>query len=100
MQKFINTTFSKHLAVQVIFDYKGVSQPCSVYNGNVLDLPMLANKNGEADYVLFHCMTSSRNIVILSSDMDIWVYGMIFMEGGWFPNKTAYVEKSIETEYV
>ena len=33
--------------------------------------------------------SSSRNIVILGSGTDIWVYGMIFMEGGWFPNKTV-----------
>ena len=99
---FINITSSKHLAVQVIFDYEGISQPCSVYRGNVLDLPMLANKNGEADYnVWFHCITSSsRKFVILGSDTDIWVYGMIFMEGGWFNNKSVYVEKSIQTEYV
>ena len=86
----------------MIFDYEGISQPCSVYNGNKTDLPMLMNRNGEADYnVWFHCMTStSRNIIILGSDTDIWVYGMMFMEGGWFQNKTVYVEKNIETEYV
>ena len=63
---------------------------------------MLRNKNGEADYnVWFHCMaSSSRNIVVLGSDTDIWVYGMIFLEGGWFSNKTVYVERSIQTEYV
>lgn len=67
----------------------------AVYNGTRVDLPMLANKNGEADYnVWFHCMTSSsRNIVILGSGTDIWVYGMIFMEGGWFPNKTMLKEE-------
>lgn len=102
MQKFRNITSRKNMAVQVILDYEGISTPCSVYNGNVVDLPMLANKNGEADYnVWFHCMTSSsRNIVILGSDTDIWVYGMIFMEGGWFPNKNVYIERSIHTEYV
>ena len=91
MQKFINITSSKHLAAQVIFDYEGISQPCSVYNGNKTDLPILINRNGEADYnVWFHCMTStSRNIIILGSDTDIWVYGMLFMEGGWFQNKTV-----------
>ena len=24
----------------------------------------------------------------------------MFMKGGWFPNKTVYVEKNIETKYV
>ena len=102
MQKFIHITSTKYLAVQVILDYEDISQPCSIYRGNILDLPMLANENGEADYnVWFHCMSSaSRNVVILGSDTDIWVYGMIFMEGGWFPNKTGYVEKSIQREYV
>lgn len=73
MQKFINITSSKNLAVQVIFDYEGISRPCSVYNGNMVDVPMLVNKNGEADYsIWFHCMTSSsRNVIILGSDTDI-----------------------------
>ena len=61
MQKVINITSSKDLAAQVIFDYEGISQPCSVYK---TDLPMLMNRNGEADYVWFNCMTStSRNIL-------------------------------------
>ena len=68
-------TSSKHLAAQVIFDYEGISQPCSVYNG---DLPMLMNRNGEADYnVWFHCMTSTSRNIILGSDTDIWVYGFM-----------------------
>ena len=73
-----------YTAVQVILDYEGIGQPCSIYRRCVLDLPMLVNENGEADYnVWFHCMASaSRNVVILSSDTNIWVYGMIFMEGG------------------
>ena len=102
MQKFISITCGKNLAVQVIIDYGGISAPCSVYNGSILDLPMLENKNGEADYnVWYHCMaSSSTNIVVLGSDTDIWVYGMIFNEGGWFHNKTVYVERSIQSEYV
>ena len=101
-QKFIYITSTKYLAVQVILGYEGIGQPCSIYRGCVLDLPMLVNENGEADYnVWFHCMASaSRNVVILGSDTDIWVYGMIFMEGGWFWNKTIYVEKSIQREYI
>ena len=69
------------MAVQVIFEYEGISTSCSVYNGTMVDLPMLANKNGEADYnVWFHCMTSSSiniYIVVLGSDTDIWVYGFM-----------------------
>ena len=37
MQKFINITSSKNMAVQVIFDYEGISTPCSVYNGTMVD---------------------------------------------------------------
>ena len=44
--------------------------------------------------------SSSTKIVVLGSDTDIWVYGMILMEGGWFRNKTVYVERSIRSEYV
>ena len=57
---------------------------------------MLQNKNGEADYnVWYHCMMStSRNVVILGSDTDIWVYGLAFLEC-----KVVYIEKAIGSEY-
>ena len=49
------------MAVQVIFDYEGISKPCSVYDGTMVDLPMLANKNGEADY---KCMVSLHDFIL------------------------------------
>ena len=63
---------------------------------------MLRNENGEADYnVCYHCMMSTcRQIVILGSDTDIWVYGMAFMDCGWLENKEVFVEKAINSEYV
>ena len=46
-------------------------------------------------------MTSTcRQIVILGSDTDIWVYGMAFMDCGWLENKEVFVEKAINSEYV
>ena len=58
---------------------------------------MLQNKNREADYnVWFHCMMScSRNVIVLGSDTDIWVYGMALLECGWMENKDVYVEKNL-----
>ena len=44
-------------------------------------------------------MSTSRNIIIIGSDTDIWVYGLAFLECGWINNKVVYVEKSIGSEY-
>ena len=57
---------------------------------------MLKNKNGEADFnIWYHCITStSQNFVILGSDTDIWVYGIIYKDCGWLARKVVYVEKN------
>ena len=41
-------------------------------------MPMLKNRNGEADYNLwYHCMASTcSKILVVGSDTDVWVYGM------------------------
>ena len=97
MTKFIELTCLKKLRVHVIIDYEDIVYPCTVYNGVKFDLPMLQNKNGEADYnVWYHCITStSQNFVILGSDTDIWVYGMIYKDCGWLGRKVVYIEKTI-----
>ena len=63
MTKFIELTCLKKLQVHVIIDYEDIVYPCTVYNGVKFDLPMLQNKNGEADYnVWYHCITSTSQI--------------------------------------
>ena len=43
----------------------------------------------------------SSLFVLLGSDTDIiWVCGMAFMGCGWLGNKTVYVERAIDSEYV
>ena len=88
--------------IHLIFDHEHISCPCLASVGNILDLPMLKNKNGEADYnVWFHCiMSTSDKIVVLGSDTDIWVYGMMFLESGWLRNKDVYVECKVGKEYI
>ena len=60
--------------IQLIFDHEHISCPCLVSAGNILDLPMLKNKNGEADYnVWFHCiMSTSDKIVVFREYMGVW----------------------------
>ena len=49
----------------------------------------------------YHCATSTSNrVIVLGSDTDTWVYGMVFMESGWLVKKTVYVECKIGGEYV
>ena len=102
MTKFIELTCSNKLPVHVILDYEGIACPCIIYNGVKFDLPMIQNENEEADYnVWYHCMTStSQNCIILGSDTDIWVYGMMYKDCGWLGRKTVYVEKTVGAEYV
>ena len=102
MDYFVKTATNNSTQIQLILDHEDLSCPCLVSAGNVLSLPILKNRNGEADYnVWFHCMMStSEKIVVLGSDTDIWVYGMMFLECGWLQNKTVYVECKIGKEYV
>ena len=102
MNCFIKFGSNNPCPVFLVLDYEEIDCPCLVYNGTVVDLPMFKNQNGEADYnVWYHCITStSNNIIVLGSDTDIWVYGMVFMERGWLPNKTVYVECKVASEYV
>ena len=102
MDQFIKFGMDSNLSVNIILDYEDIECPCAIYKGSKVDLEMLKNKNGEADYnVWYHCMSSlSSNIIILGSDTDIWVYGMAYMGCGWLGNKTVYVERAIGSEYV
>ena len=102
MDQFITLTNRSSIPAQIILDYEDLDCPCVLYQGGKTDLPLLRNKNGEADYNLwYHCMSStSSNIIILGSDTDIWVYGMAFKDCGWLCNKTVYVERLLNVEYV
>ena len=102
MEEFMKFGQDSHLSVNVILDYEDIECPCAIYEGNRINLQMLKNENGEADYnVWYHCMSSlSSNIVILGSDTDIWVYGMAYKGCGWLGNKTVYIERAIGSEYV
>ena len=102
MTQFIKFGSDDPTTVQLILDYQDLDCPCSIYMGWKSDLTMLKNKNGEADYNLwFHCMAStSSKLVLLGSDTDIWVYGMALMECGWLGDKSIYVERALNSEYV
>ena len=102
MDQFVKFGIHSHLSVNIILDYEDMACPCAIYQGSKMDLEMLKNNNGEADYnVWYHCMSSlSHNILIIGSDTDIWVYGMAFVECGWLGNKQVYVERAIGSEYV
>ena len=102
MNSFIKIACNNPSPVQIIIDYVEIDCPCFIHNGNVFTLPMLKNQNGEADYnVWYHCMTTTSNeVIVLGSDTNIWVYGMVFMECGWLANKTVYVECKPASEYV
>ena len=66
-RKFITYLFKQ--PVHIIFDYKGAANPICIFNGMELDLPMLCNQQGEADYNLwFHGIRSTHtNVIVLIS---------------------------------
>ena len=96
MQQFTALTCRANLPNHVIIDYEDVMCPVNIYRGQLLELPMLANNNGEADYnVWYHCMKSTHShIIVLGSDTDIWVYGMALMDCGWIENKVVLINKT------
>ena len=104
MTKIVQLTNTKHdyQNVQVILDYEGIESPVSLRSGNKIHVPCLSNQLGEADYGMwYHCvMSTSRHILVIGSDTDIWVYGMALKESGWLQNKSVFVERIIGTEYV
>ena len=59
MNQFINVGMDSNLSINIILDYEDIECPCAIYEGGKMDLKMLRNKNGEADYnVWYHCMSS------------------------------------------
>ena len=58
MDQFIQLSCRKHQQVQIILDYEDLNCPLSIlYNGGQTHLPMLQNKNGEGEYIVWnHCM--------------------------------------------
>ena len=84
MKQFVKFGSDSHMPVHIILDYEDIDCPCDIYQGGRFDLPMLKNKNGEADYNLwYHCMAStSSKVIILGSDTDICVYGMALVGCG------------------
>ena len=55
--------------------------------------------NTEKLITMFGITASSNNVVILGSDTDIWVYGMVYQDCGWLGSKAVFVEKEIGVEY-
>ena len=102
MEQFIQFGEDSNLSVNIILDYEDLECPCAIYAGSKVNLEMLKNTNGEADYnVWYHCLSSlSSKVIVLGSDTDIWAYGMAFMGCGWLGNKSVYVERAIGSEYV
>ena len=102
MNSFRQMAMQIDLSIALIFDYADIQQPVVILNRRELPLPMLSNKNGEADYnVWFHVRNSlTQTILITGSDTDIWVYGMALFETGLLGEKQIVVERVINAEYV
>ena len=59
MDQFIKFGMDSNLSINIILDYEDIEHPCAIYQGNKIELQMLKNENGEADYnVWYHCMSS------------------------------------------
>ena len=97
MHHFIRLSCSKSLPIQIVIYYDDINNYCpiGIYNGEQMDLPMLKNENGEADYnVWYHCMMSTSRHIILGSDTGIWND----LSGIWLARQQTVV--CIGSEYV
>ncbi len=97
-----NKALHNNLPCQLIIATEFTSNPISIYSESEVSVLTLKNAHGEADYnVWLHAISSlSRNILVIGSDTDIWVYGMALKEAGWLHGKTVYVERDVNKEFV
>lgn len=72
----------------------------SVTRGTIHHSP--ANEHGEADYAIWHhCIRSNiRNILVVSSDTDTWVYGLGLFELNLFDTKHIFVQRGNTESYI
>ena len=53
MKQFIELGEDSNLSANIILDYEDIECPCAIYEGTKIQLEMLKNNNGEADYSEF-----------------------------------------------
>ena len=60
-------------------------------------LNLASNEQGEADYALWHhaIHCQGNDVLIVSSDTDVWVYGLALWEAGWPHNKNIFVQRGL-----
>ena len=76
--------------LQLVVDSPSCSTLLHISNATITQ--HTPNKQGEADYAIWHhaTHTTSSNVLVVSSDTDSWVYGLGIMEIGWLQGKTVY----------
>ena len=98
---FTQMALDKCQNTKLIIDYKG-KFPLSIFGGKVDNMVDRCNNKGEADSgIWFHAAKStSKQIIVIANDTDVFMYGIALMESGYLSNKDVAVERCYEREYV
>lgn len=99
--KFVSFAEERLTAAQsLLVDSPALAEPVLIDKTGKMALP--ANQKGEGDHgVWFHAIRSPfKNVVVFANDTDIWMYGLALCELGILKNKTVFVERKQNAEYV
>ena len=101
-EKFLShaPSSTKHYNYSLNTDSPSLQSLSTIQGGNVYTSD--GNEHGEADYAIwYHCMHSpSNNLIIVSSNVDTWVYGLEICEAGHMNHKQVYVQRSNNNIYI
>ena len=100
---YLTTQFismAKKQTISIVIDSPSLHNPQCISKHRIIQLPK--NQQGEADYTLWHHAINCTgiDILVVSGDTDVWVYGLGLWEAGWLINKNGIVKKGLSGEYV
>ena len=100
---YITTRFiitAQETLTNMVIDSPSLECPTCVHDGNVSSIQR--NMHGEADYTIWHhtIHCQGTNCLVVTSDTDVWVYGLGLWEAGWLRHKQVVVQRGITNEYV
>ena len=93
-------TMAQKQSVRIVVDSPSLHNPKSVSINGVVEL--IPNEQGEAHYALWHHAVhcQGNDVLIVSGDTDVWVYGLALWEAGWLCNRTIVVQRGLSGEYI
>ena len=94
----MHSTRQHHFSL--ILDSPSIQTVSTIRNGTLHNSQ--SNQHGEADYAIWHhyIQTPSNNVLIVSSDTDTWVYGLVVYESGQLSGMQVYVQRGYTDSFI